>query len=468
MGQSKPHIVVVPLPTRGHVNPMMHFSKLLAARGVTITFLNTEFNSKLVVDSQKPSELQKAGLDIRFVELPDGLPPHLDRTTDVIALCESVLSTMGAPFENLLASLMLQDPPVSCILADTWMLFALEAATKFGLPHANFWTQSAASFASVLMVTKGYRPPKEPQIPGASFLKAIDLNTFVQCYDPSDFMFRFVTGGFDRLSQSRWIFMDTFDELEPETLEALTREEQLHTIKAVGPLLPPSFLNHNKHKDSDPINDDTATLWAEEESCLTWLDKFEPNSVLYVAFGSLALVSSEQIEEIALGLEASGYPFLWVTRPNLIYGESPNFGESFFERVKARAHFVPWAPQLKVLGHKAVGGFFTHGGWNSTLEGITAGVPMLGWPYFSDQPMDCKCIEQQWKLGLRLREEEDPSKEELVSRTMVETKVKALMSSTEFRERALHWSSLAKKAALHGGSSFNNIQSFVESLKSPS
>lgn len=458
-------MVVLPLPTRGHVNPMMHFCKILAAQGLSITFVNSEHNDSLVVHTEREA-LQRLG--IRLEVLPDGLPAHVDRTTHVLDLCESLFSAMPRPFEALLARLLHHDPAPSCILADTWLTFTLDAASKFGLPHANFWTQSAASFASLLMVANGsYTGPSqgEPHIPGALSLKEEDMNTFARCYDRSNFMFRFVTGGFDRLNESRWIFINSFHELECETLEALRKKEGLHTLLDVGPLLSSSLLTHDEADSYYPQTNDVSTIWAEEEDCLTWLDQFEPKSVVFVSFGSLALVTSQQIEEIALGLEASGHPFLWVTRPDLIYGESPNFNEDYLERVKDKAYFVSWAPQLKVLSHRAVGGFFTHGGWNSTVEAISLGVPMLGWPYFSDQPMDCKCIEEEWNVGLRLRK---GGSEMLVRRNVVETKVKELMSSHKFLKKAHEWSSLAKKAALEGGSSFKNIRGFVDTLKSPS
>lgn len=455
---AKPHVVVFPLPTRGHVNPMMHFSKILASHGCVITFVNSEFNANLLhTQPQWQPEVHKAGrLDIRLVAIPDGLPPEHGRTTDPVELCKAALSNMGEPFEKLVESLLRKDPPVTCILADTWMVFALDVAKKFGLLHANFWTQSAASFASMLLVIKGYRPLTDPQIPGALFLKPCDMNSFVQSYDPSDFMFQFVTGGFDRLSESDWIFINTFDELEYDTIQALRNE---HRISTVGPLLPASFLSVSPDKS----NRDMATLWEEDDRCLEWLDRYPSSSVLYVSFGSLALLSAKQIDEIALGLEASEYPFLWVVRADLMYGKSAVFPEGFAERVKHRAEFVSWAPQLKVLCHKAVGGFFTHGGWNSTLESIAAGVPMLGWPYFSDQAMDCKCIEKGWKIGLCFKEVDD---ERMILREEIARNVRTLMGNKELSERARRWSSAAKQAALEdlGGSSSMNLKSFVAAL----
>ena len=305
-------------------------------------------------------------------------------------------------------------------------------------------------------------------IPGATFLKPSDFNTFVQCYDPSDFMFRFVTGGFDTLDRSCWIMLNTFQKLEDETIYYLVNKKKLKTILPMGPILPLPFINQIKrNKDKDCMDDDATTiLWNENKACLTWLNQFKPKSVLYVSFGSVALVSHHQIEEIALGLEATGYPFLWVTRPNLIHGQSPSFNVDFLERVKDRAYFVDWAPQLDILSHTSMGGFFTHGGWNSTLEAITMGVPMLGWPYFGDQCMNCKWIEQGWKVGLRLQDDDNATMETLVSRNVIKAKVEQLMTNKRFQDNANEWSILAKNASREDGSSSNNFLSFVHNLKS--
>ena len=166
------------------------------------------------------------------------------------------------------------------------------------------------------------------------------------------------------------------------------------------------------------------------------------------------------------GLEATQYPFLWVIRPNLIHGQSPTFDVNFLERVKDRACIVDWAPQLDILSHTSVCGFFTHGGWNSIVDAIIVGVPMLGWPYFGDQPINCKCIEQGWKVGLRLQDDDNATMETLVSRNVVEAKVEKLITNKCFQDKANEWSLLAKNASIEDGSSSNNFLSFVGSLKS--
>ena len=279
------------------------------------------------------------------------------------------------------------------------------------------------------------------------------------------------------------IVINTFDELEHESLEALREENP--RIFAVGPLLPPAYFNEHAKAGMDggdavthdPANDEglvttyhSAALWPEDHACLKWLNGRALKSVLYVSFGSIAVLRREQFEELALGLEASGVALLWVIRPDLMYGEKALFPRGYLERMKERTCFVEWAPQLQVLTHGAVGGFLTHCGWNSTLESICAGVPMLGWPYFADQMLINRCCVDAWGVGLTF--ESDPLLGQLVRRVEVEAKVRELMgpnskSGAAFRQKAWDWRDAARKAALlKGGSSERSWRELMESIRS--
>ncbi|MCO5573102.1 hypothetical protein L7F22_026867 [Adiantum nelumboides] len=136
-------------------------------------------------------------------------------------------------------------------------------------------------------------------------------------------------------------------------------------------------------------------------------------------------LSARQAEELASGLEDSKVPFLWAIREGLI--EDGDLPEGFVERVRERACFVSWAPQMKVLMHSSVGGFLTHGGWNSVSESLGAGVPLLGWPRFADQMLNCRCFVDSWGVGLSFFSDEEYNEEGLVSRDLIEKKIKALM-----------------------------------------
>ena len=212
-----------------------------------------------------------------------------------------------------------------------------------------------------------------------------------------------------------WILVNTFHELEARAIDEL-RGNMHSTIYPIGPLV---FTNPNCSADHHIDNEQEqeheqepravgagSALWEEDHKSLLWLDTQSSKSVLYVSFGSMAKVSIEQVKEIADGLEMSHHAFLWVIRADLLEynldGKASEFKaifSEFLERTKDRALVAPWVPQTAVLSHPAVGAFLTHCGWNSTIESISCGVPMLGWPRLSEQNTNCRYITHVWKSG---------------------------------------------------------------------
>ncbi|KAK3149296.1 hypothetical protein QOZ80_3AG0215490 [Eleusine coracana subsp. coracana] len=130
---------------------------------------------------------------------------------------------------------------------------------------------------------------------------------------------------------------------------------------------------------------------SEDARSLQWLDSQPDRSVVYVAFGSLTIFDQRQFEELALGLELTGRPFLWVVRPDFTTGGlSKAWFNEFQDRVAGSGMIVSWCPQQKILAHRAVACFMSHCGWNSTMEGVRNGVPFVCWPYFCDQHLVMK------------------------------------------------------------------------------
>lgn len=216
---------------------------------------------------------------------------------------------------------------------------------------------------------------------------------------------------------------------------------------------------------------------------MSWLDSKELDSVLYVSFGSLARLAPEQILEIAHGLEASNHPFIWVIGKILkSTGQNGESKENLLpsgleDRIKeSRRGLIirGWAPQLLILEHPAVGGFVTHCGWNSTLEGVSAGMPMVAWPITAEQFTNEKLITDVLKIGVRVGSMHwmSPRTESWVSagRDKVEAAVKRLMGSgeeaAEMRRRAEKLGMKAKIAVEEGGSSCKNADALIQELKS--
>ncbi|XP_024521929.1 UDP-glycosyltransferase 85A7-like [Selaginella moellendorffii] len=191
------------------------------------------------------------------------------------------------------------------------------------------------------------------------------------------------------VKRARWVLVNSFYDLEAPTFDFMASELGPRFIPAG-----PQFLLDDSRKN--------VVLRPENEDCLGWMDEQEPGSVLYISFGSVAVLSVEQFEELAGALEASKKPFLWVIRPELVVGGHSNESyNGFCERTKNQGFIVSWAPQLRVLAHPSMGAFLTHCGWNSVQESIANGIPMLGWPYGGEQSTNCKFIVEDWKIGVR-------------------------------------------------------------------
>lgn len=242
---------------------------------------------------------------------------------------------------------------------------------------------------------------------------------------------------------SKAIIWNSFEELEEESL-AKVREELKVPIFPVGPL----------HKTSATS---PSSLLVQDQSCMDWLDKQVPNSVIYVSFGSIASIGKEELVETAWGLANSKQPFLWVIRRGSSGSGEVELPNGFLEETKDRGMVIEWAPQVEVLAHQAVGGFWTHCGWNSTLESISAGVPLLCCPCFGDQQGNARDISHSWKVGMEL--------ENGLVRGEIEKAVRKLMVGEEgkkMRERIKVLKESAEQSLREGGSSYQNLDKVVE------
>lgn len=229
----------------------------------------------------------------------------------------------------------------------------------------------------------------------------------------------------------------TCEELESDWLKVLGDIQQ-KTILPVG-LLPPSV------QDSMEERDDT---WREIGG---WLDKQKKSSVVYVALGTEATPSQDQITELALGLELSGLPFFWTlrSRPGSSQSDSIELPNGFEERTKGRGMvWTSWAPQLRILAHDAVGGFLTHCGWSSIIEGIQQGLPLIMLPMLWDQGLNARALAEK-NVGVELfRNEQDGS----FTRNSVAESLSLVMVEEEgriYREKAREMSSIFKDRDLH-------------------
>ncbi|KAH7841783.1 hypothetical protein Vadar_034313 [Vaccinium darrowii] len=429
------HLVLFPLPLQGHINPMLQLANILHSKGFSITIIHTHFNSP--TKSNHPH--------FTFLPISDGLSKTEASTGDVISLLTLLNTNCVAPFRDCLARL-LADGPIACLITDAIWHFSQSVADGFGLPRIVLRTSSISSFlvfAAMPVIHEKYLPHQDSQleslVPELPPLQVKDLPTITT--NDSDDLYKLISNMVTQTKASSGLIWNTFSELEES---ALSQSRELFAI--------PNFPIGPFHK-SFPAS--SSSLLIQDRSSISWLDTQKPKSVLYVSFGSIAEMDGKEFNEMAWGLANSMQPFLWVVRPGLVCGSEwlEALPSGYVEKIGDRGCIVKWAPQQEVLAHFAVGGFWTHNGWNSTLESICEGVPMICSPCFGDQLVNAKYVSDVWGIGLRFEKGVDRGKVERgIRRVMVERE------GDEMRERILCLKEKVDVCLKEGGSSYQHLE----------
>ncbi|KAK4490742.1 hypothetical protein RD792_001445 [Penstemon davidsonii] len=448
-----PHIIAVPYPAQGHVIPLMEVSLWLVKNGIKVTFVNSDFNHQRIVKSlSKEDNIKEL---VNMVSIPDGLEPWEDRN-ELGQLTQGIFNVMPQELEALIHKINQTEDEIVCVIADWGMGWAFEVAEKLGLRSAAFWSGPAAVLASSFTIPKlvndgiidsDGRPLKNHMVELSPNIPLMNSKNFLwTCIgDPTTqkIIFDVLVKCNHTVKLTSWLVCNSSNDLEPGAFSLFPN------ILPIGPLLARNRLGTS-----------TGYFWPEESECLTWLDQQLPNSVIYVAFGSFTVFDQTQFEELALGLELTNRPFLWVVRQDVTAEIDKVYPKGFNERVHNRGQIVGWAPQQKVLSHPSVACFISHCGWNSTIEGIGNGVPFLCWPYFADQFLNQAYICDEWVVGLGFDKDESG----IIRRGEIEDKVEKLLTGKSYKTRALK---LQEKITdnVTGGSSYDNFNNFIEWIK---
>ena len=223
----------------------------------------------------------------------------------------------------------------------------------------------------------------------------------------------------------------------------------------IGPTIPSIYLDKRVENDEDyDLN-----LFKLDTTSTSWLSTKPPGSVVYVSFGSMANLSINQMEELAWGLKQTNFYFLWVVRSS----EVAKIPDRFVEEMGDKGLISNWIPQTEVLANEAVGCFFTHCGWNSTIEAMCLGVPMVSMPQWTDQTTDAKFVEDIWKVGVRVKVDGNG----IVSREEIESCIRQVLEGEKgkvMKENAKKWKELAIEAVSEGGSLEKNIDEVVSKI----
>lgn len=443
------HVVAVPFPTQGHISPMLQFCTRLVSKGVKASLAITKYISTTL--NPHPDG------QVRFVTISDGYD------ADGFSGAESgaaYLARFEAVGSHALGDLIEQhagtQDSITCIVYDAFMPWGLNVAKKHGLIGAAFFTQPCGvNYIYHLSYIGKFAMPVTPpvDIPGLPALDIDDLPSFLALPEfYASYNLELVLNQFSNLDKADFVLTNTVYELEDKVVDITSKVCPLLTI---GPTIPSMYVDNRIPHDKDY----GLSLYHLDPAPTTkWLSTKTPRSVVYVSFGSLACLPKTQIEELAWGLKQSDHHFLWVVRAS----EEDKLPKGFANEASEKGLIVRWSPQLEVLASEAIGCFLTHCGWNSTLETLVMGVPMIGMPQWADQPMVAKLVEDVWKVGVRVKVNE----EGLVRREEVAARINEVMEGRreEFIENAKRWKELTKKAISDGGSSDRNINEFISKI----
>ncbi|KAJ7979161.1 Glycosyltransferase [Quillaja saponaria] len=452
-----PNLLLLAFPMQGHINPGLQFAKRLISTGAHVTFVTTVFAEKRMGKKQMPDGLFlntfSDGYDDGFTDR-DNIEKYLSelkhRGTKIVADLSLSAAKQGRPFTCVVYTLLLQ-----------WVA---EAARELHLPSVLLWIQPAIVFDIYYYYFHGYSevirskandPSSSIELPGLPLLTSRDLPSFLV---PSNTTYTFGLPAFQEQMKTLdnetnpIILVNTFDLLEPEALKAIER----FNLIAIGPLIPLAFL------DGDPSDNSFGgdLLHVSNDDYKQWLDLKEDSSVIYVSFGSLSELSKKQKEEIARGLLDTGRPFLWVVREKeKKENESEEEELSCREELEQQGKIVTWCSQVEVLSHPSLGCFVTHCGWNSTIESLVSGVPVVAFPQWTDQTTNAKLLKDVWKTGVRV----EVNEEGIVESEEIKRCLELVMGSgEEMRINAKKWKKLAREAVKEGGSSDKNLKRFAD------
>ncbi|XP_057443563.1 UDP-glycosyltransferase 83A1 [Lotus japonicus] len=452
---ARPHVMVVPYPVQGHVIPLMELSLYLAKQGIRITFVNTKDNHERIVSSL-PSGNDLLS-QISLVWVSDGLESSEERKKPGKS-SEGVLKVMPEKVEELIECINgSESEKITCVLADQSLGWALEIVERKGIQRAAFCPASAAQLVLGLsipklidngIIDKDGTPLKKQVIQLSPTMPSISTENLVWVSLGNKIaqkhIFQLMVKNIKSTQKIEWLLCNSTHELEPAAF-SLAPE-----ITPIGPVL-----SRNQFKHS------AGNFWPQELSCLKWLDQQPPNSVIYVAFGSFTTFDPTQFQELCLGLELSNRPFLWVVQPDIIEGTKNAYPEGFEERMCKQGRMVNWAPQQRILSHSSVACFISHCGWNSTLESVSNGIPILCWPYFADQFLNRNYICDVWKVGLGL--ERDGSG--VITQCEIGSKIEKLLNDEGLKARAADLMVKVQISTGQGGLSNNNLNSFIRWIK---
>nr|UWK01865.1 UDP-glucose:flavonoid 3-o-glucosyltransferase [Erythronium umbilicatum]UWK01866.1 UDP-glucose:flavonoid 3-o-glucosyltransferase [Erythronium umbilicatum] len=445
-----PHVALIAFPFGTHAAPLFSLTAALAtaAPSATFSFINSgRSNASLARDiSAVPS-----GANIRVYDISDGCPdgyvlPVHNPEEEVGLFLQAAAVNIREAMEKAVEGA--GGRRISCIVSDAFIWFAGKMAEEMRVPWVPLWTGGPYSLATHMytdflrlkfgeQVTPSRLSEPLDCIPYMSALQVRELPEGIVFGNTDSVFARLVHSMAKELPHATTVALNTFHGLDP-AVDADLDTKFKHTL-SIGPL---HLLTPQPPQPADSYG------------CVQWLDNHAPATVVYISFGTIMSLPPPEAAALAEGLEASGVPFIW----SLKAAGQAYLPSGFLERTSGRGLVVPWVPQLKVLNHPAVGAFVTHCGWNSVMESVTGGVPMICRPFLGDQRLNAGVVSRVWKIGAGFEGGivTTGAAEKALRLVLMEDGGKAM------RERVGKLREMAIGATKPGESSTNNFQALVE------
>ncbi|KAL4561077.1 hypothetical protein LXL04_033239 [Taraxacum kok-saghyz] len=425
------HFLLVSLPFQSHINPAFRLATKLIRAGAQVTLATT-------VDGLK-TRPAVPGLSYHFFfdDGAAGKPGYIQK-----------IKLVGPTnLKKLLVTVANEGHKVDFLIYGICLPWVAEVAREHHVPSALFYIQSAASFSVAYhlyktdggLVNTDIDYTGTLKVPGLPLLKYSEVPPFLLPTDPLALVFQEHIEIVEKDPNS-FVLLNSFNYLEEESIEAVS--DRIN-IFSVGPLV--------SGETEEPYVSDTFQD-SDRGTYLRWLDSKPEKSVVYVSFGSLVKLQKNQREEIFQGLIELGYLFLWVIRDQ---GEDDE--DLRCSTAGDGGLIVRWCSQVDVLNHVAIGCFVSHCGWNSTLESLVGGVPMVGCPQNADQKMNAKMVEEVWGNGVKAVADCGG----VVGREEIKRCLELVMGSEEIKRNCEKLKSMAMEAVAEGGSSHRNLNQFL-------
>ncbi|KAG9456014.1 hypothetical protein H6P81_000522 [Aristolochia fimbriata] len=446
MGSTR-HVAVLAFPFGSHAAPLLNLVRKLATveLAATFSFLNTPKSNAFVasIAADLPN--------VRFYDVWDGFEDgYVPKGRGPLEAIELFIKAMPGNFREALSKAVEAAGEVTCVLSDAFIWIAEDMAAEMGVPWVALATAGPASVTAHLytdLLRETFGTGEEAKAKLEEPLSCLPCLLPARVRDlPHEILMAEVNSPFARLLHgkaakfplAKAVVFNSFDGLDPPILNHLKTKLQkclpVGPFHLTAPLAPPE---------------------PDVHGCLAWLDAApSPASVVYVSFGTVMSPPPPELAALAEGIEASGARFLWSLRD----AARGNLPRGFAERTRDRGMVVGWAPQTRVLQHPAVGAFVTHCGWNSMVESVASGVPMICRPFLGEQMMMSRILEEVMGVGLA-------AKDGVLTRDGVEESLDLILRKPEgktMREKAEALKQIAEDAVGEGGSSTRNFRTLLK------